>query len=329
MYKSENDKVNELVKVFIEKGLFSVQDDGEHDVCADDMYYFEHVCTPENLDACIHEAKELKDATSAWKWLRDSGLLNCSPVLVGDSLVYGFQKYMHWFRGYYYQVSYTKDGDGSREHSYSRLDLAIKGVTIPEAIHQLLAAALLVTALRYRKQTQKLLDTEDGVKLLEDVLNSDLNEHYPRCHGKSYGLRNLLQYVKVSRAKYFDTYVDDEDTKVVQLGAKSANPARSVMVLSKEKIIVVTKEGSNYVTHELSVPEWVYSLDEDGFPMIENHVPVMELLTEFLLSYSGVRLGITGVYNVVDRKGSVKADCVTQATSAQDVFDIIEEFYSE
>ena len=321
MYKSKNDKVNELISIIEEKSGVPVDNEAL-------IQYLERFCSDDTLDACIYKVLSAKWGVDGVEWLHAHGLLSCTPTLADGSLVYGFQKYLHWFRGYYYQVSNTSDGVGSRAHSYTRLDWALKGVQSPEAAHQVLTAAMLITAFHYRKQTETLLSTVDGVRTLEAMINDDLRTHYG--YTESYTLQNLLKYVKVSRSEYLDTYVDGPGTLVVQLGVKSDCSARGMLVLSRETVVVVTKEGEDYVTHELTVPEWVYAVDGgDGCHMAENLAHVMMLFVEFLLCYSGMRLGIGGVYNTIDRKGLVRANCITLAFDVQDVFKIVEDFYVE
>jgi hypothetical protein len=321
----ENKKVEELVKAFSDKGMYSAYESDDSYVCADDMVFFDKVCSAEVLDTCINIVRTAESAEDAWDKLSSSGMLNCTPKLVNNRLVFGFQKYMHWFRGCYYQTSYTYNGIGSREHTYFRLDYALTGVGNKLAVEQLLTAAALATALRYYKQTMKMLSSEEGVKEFEGLVRSDIAKHHKYIDPSDYSVSCLLDLVTVETSKHLVDEPAGEGTKVVQLNTKGA------LYLSKERVRVTTQESGLYVMHTLTVPEWVWSGEDDDCLYFEDKHPnhIMELLVEFMLAYSGIRLGILGIFSMVDRKSAVKVNCPCIASNVEDVYDIVSNFYKD
>lgn len=83
--------------------------------------------------------------------------------------------------------------------------------------------------------------------------------------------------------------------------------------------------------HTLTVPEWVWSGEDDDCLYFEDKHPnhIMELLVEFMLAYSGIRLGILGIFSMVDRKSAVKVNCPCIASNVEDVYDIVSNFYKD
>lgn len=326
MYKNMSKKLEELVEEFKRKGMYSEYESRDTFVCDDDLVYFDRACSDEVLDGCIAIVREAADAKDAWVKLTDSGLLNCKPVLVNNSIVFGYQKYMHWFREYYYQTSYTIHGRGSREHTYFRMDYALCGLHKDEQVCQVLTAAALATALRYYKQTTKMLSTEDGVGVLNGLLWHDLRKHYKWVKDESCGIHTLLDLIAVETSKYLIDEPVGDNTKVVQLDGKGA------LYLSKSNIRVVTQERGLYVMRTLTVPAWVWEEDDDDdFLYWEDKCPnrVMELFVEFMLAYSGVRLGVTGIFSMVDKNSVVKVNSPCVAHNIEDVYDVVSDYYKD
>lgn len=325
MYKYENKKVEELVKAFSDKGMYSEYESDDSYVCANDMVFFDKLCSSEVLDTCINIVRTAESDDDAWDELISSGMCNCTPKLVGNSLVFGFKKYMHWFCGYYYQISYTYSGFGSREHTYFRLDRALTGVGNKLAVEQLLTAAALATALRYYKQTMKMLSSEEGVKEFEGLMRGDIATHHKYIDPSDYSVSCLLDLVTVETSKHLVDEPVGEGTKVVQLGTKGA------LYLSKERVRVTTQERGLYVMRTLTVPEWVWSEEDDDCLCLEDKHPshIMKLLVEFMLAYSGIRLGLWEIFSMVDRKSAVRVNCPCIASDVNDVYDILSNFYKD
>lgn len=326
MYKNMSKKVEELVEELKRKGMYSEYESMDTFVCDDDLVYFDRACSDDVLDRCIAIVRDAADAKDAWARLTDSGLLNCEPVLVNNSIVFGYQKYMHWFREYYYQTSYTINGRGSREHTYFRMDYALCGLHKHEQVCQVLTAAALATALRYYKQTTKMLATKEGIDALNGLIRHDLHEHYKWAECESCSIHNLLGFITVMTSKYpIDEPVGD-NTKVIQLDGKGA------LYLSKSVIRVVTRERGLYVLRTLTVPKWVWEEDEDDdFLCWEDKRPnsIMKLFVEFMIAYAGVRLGVTGIFSMVDKNSVVKVNSPCVAHNIEDVYDVVSDYYKD
>lgn len=330
MYVSENKKVMELAKVLEDKGMLSEYVD-DAVVCYDDMVYFEKCCDNDTLDACIEAISRLQDEQDVWRWLYTTELLKCEPQVLGRSLVYGFWRYLHWFGGSCYQVSFTQDGHITRAASHTRMDWILMNVRSPEAKHLILTTALLTTALRFYKRTKQLLSTDAGVAMLEDFILQDFHKHY--AHDDTFGLQNLFQYISESRGRRPSPYNTGEGALMVQLGDKVTCAGFGVLVLSKEKISVTTMEEQEYVTREFTFPDWVTAKTEDGTPTLntfgeEVYEATVSLFVEFLLYYSGLRVSVTGVYSVMGRKNTVMADRGTLAATRDAVFRAVHTYYS-
>ena len=245
---------------------------------------------------------------------------------MNNSIVFGYQKYMHWFREYYYQTSYTINGRGSREHTYFRMDYALCGLHKGEQVCQILTAAALATALRYYKQTTKMLATKEGVDALNGLIRHDLREHYKWVEDEICNIHSLLGFITVMTSKYpIDEPVGD-NTKIVQLDGKG------VLYLSKSHIRVVTRERGVYVLRTLNVPEWVWSEDDDDdFFCWEDKRPnsIMKLFVEFMIAYAGVRLGMTGIFSLVDKNSTVRVNSPCVAHNIEDVYDVVSDYYKD
>ena len=56
---------------------------------------------------------------------------------------------------------------------------------------------------------------------------------------------------------------------------------------------------------------------------------VMELFVEFMLAYSGVRLGVTGIFSMVDKSSVVKVNSPCVAHNIVDVYDVVSDYYKD
>ena len=116
-----------------------------------------------------------------------------------------------------------------------------------------------------------------------------------------------------------------DNTKVVQLDGKGA------LYLSKSVIRVVTRERGFYVLRTLTVPKWVWEEDDDDFVCWEDKRPnsIVKLFVEFMIAYAGVRLGMTGIFSLVDKNSAVRVNSPCVAHNITDVYDVVSDYYKD
>lgn len=344
LYNNDPKKVEALDQMLFEK--FGTDREYEDKECYFEDYqhdYLLRVIYPKKLDeliAAVAKAIECGNDRDIHKALR----LTNPPVLYNKNLVLGMDKYLHWFRGYYYQVSYTPDGIGAVNTPYYRMlePMEITRRTnyyVSEykgAAEFILSMSALTTALNYYDRVMELLSTEEGIKEFDQFLSENYLKH--NSGTMDFNTHKVLERFSEETCDAIPS--DILVNNVVLLGhdvsmisASSGKQTVAILSISKDNITVVTKLRDSYRKVEFAFPDWytdikgLYAEEFDENPYKESHYTLGSFV-QFVLLYAGVRFSSTGFYLMrkdVDKKHPIIANIpvVWDASQLDDVLEQI------
>lgn len=266
--------------------------------------YLLHVISSERLDGVIskvHKALDIGDMES----LEDHISINNFPVSYKGNLVYGIGKYLHWFRGYYYQVSGTPDGQCTVQSPYfwmrDFLNIVFDTTRfVGRYTHVeefVLSMSAMSTALFYYDKTMALLSTPQGISEFDAFLAENYNQHHP-C-AASFDTKKVLDCFSAYECANIPS--DVLITNAVLLGNDYNGRTCAILSLRDDGITVVTRKFKGYLVSNFRFPDWY--VDSDGVyenkfgrnPYRETKAAI-ECFVQFALMYSGVRVLSTGFF---------------------------------
>lgn len=305
LYNNDPKKVEALDQMLFEE-LCPSRLDGRSFLEQYEKEYLIHVISGDRLDALIAAVKEALNKNNI-DLLRETLRVNNRPVLYKGNLVYGISKYLHWFRGYYYQMSGTPEGYYTVQAPYFWMRDLLHVVNSTERFTRyyphveefVLSLSAMTTGLFYYDKTKLLLSTPSGVAEFDAFLTENFAKHFPyKTHFdtqsvldrfQSYNCPNIPSDVLVSGAVLLSNSYDRRNC--------------AVLALSDTEITVVLKKRNGYEVVAFELPEWytdpdlVYQEDFEENPYKENPY-ALECIIQFVLMYSGVRVSSDGFFSM-------------------------------
>lgn len=228
--------------------------------------------------------------------VKSMGLLKCKPTVVYDghslcktpSLCIAYNRYLHDFRGYYFQISGTRDGVGSHAMSCFRMDklLRITRDNVEDKCkcglltNFIVAMSALTTLLDYFEYTQKLLN--DSREVMEKFINETVKAKYRYAAGMTeQPLAILLDSTRIQKSSELPTV--EPDNLNIALYDKHDNSYYGLLECCENLIKFTKFNGKQYSTTVLTIPE---TLNEDLQPYKD---VFMCAFVEYVLKFSGVR----------------------------------------
>lgn len=264
--------------------------------------------------------------------VKSAGLLKCKPTVVYSSdskkpsLCIAYNKYLHDFRGYYFQVSGTRDGIGSWATSCFRLDRLCKLIhdwveDDDEAgllTNHVVTLAALTTLFDYYECTHKML--KESREVLERFLNETVATCYRSAAGKTeQPLALFLDTIRCSKSNEPPT-IDPGDLNVL---LKDGDVCYGFLVCNEKSLAFTSFNGEQYETVTLNPP----TLPED---LSHKKNVFAAAYVEFLLKYSGVRVNYTAMYPVNSNLKKFKPfrmNVPNVAEKFDTVHDLVTEYY--
>lgn len=304
------DKVKEFIELGVEKSE------------AEELVYFlENYKYP----AGIPDIRELlrpctrHSTYSIIEQLESCGVLSCAPMLSvdGKSLVYGWQKYLHRYKGYYFQISATPSGFGQVETPNTRIDLLLRAVpssSITDVVNFIATMNALSVALRYYDKTMDLLTNHS------EVFDKFLSNSW----GVDAKVESVLGRITTWNLRYKPNLDLDNAVNVMLV---DGNSMYGLLSYSKGELSVLTKETDRkYKRVALSIPVWIKD--------VYDRTLFYAAFIEFILAYAGIRAThytmyphqnkhackLTVAYNIRERFGTYDelTDYMTGAICAVD-----------
>lgn len=324
MYNNNPCKVNELDR------MLKVLADEK---CSDGHYfefferdYLTHLIPESKLDNIIEEVRKCiadGDDDIPINLLN----LNNEPVHYKGNLVFGIGKYLHWFRGYYYQVSSTPDGNGTVESPYFGMQYLMNVVYNAERYGPseykgikefVLAISAMTTGLAYYDAMKKMLSNEDGVKEFNEFLMADITQHESGKFNfdtqsildmfEEYSCDNVPSDILLQNCVLLENNYSKQQFCVLSIDKESIT---TVMPLKSGKLRVLRFKLPMWYTD----PDRLYldkdEEEDDYVNPFKATSYAMESFVQFVLAYSGIKIYSGGMYAVgssFDREKSVHAN---------------------
>lgn len=308
---SKNWKIAEILTILQEAKVLDDIDAlvGEYSIVDSNSSFIKALAHfPENQLSQIKEFAEKMNVgvklSDFVKCCKDIGALSVDPMLVYDdngypSIMLAWNRYLHLFRGYRYQVSYTEAGYGSFSEGYNRIDVLKRMLSVGEQctddlcrVFNYIAA---IQACNICAEFSKVSDEQ-----LDKFITVSLEKgFYLQSTDNSPCINDLRSWVKeistlpVGNKLY---YVPDNpgkggDNRLCQFCFGEDNLSVYVQV---------NKLGCEHF-YEFKIPERFITEVKDGFDReyllkkIDN-TDVKEMLLIFLLDYVGISMNTTCIW---------------------------------
>ena len=273
----------------------------------------EYGCTEEQiqyvLDSLNNDNHEkATDAYTAWK---KAGYLKVKPCLVpGDvpSIILGIDKWLHWFRGYYFQISDTSDGVGEVYHGVDRLDHTLDYLedlkyidSYNQAARDVFTACLIPVLCHY----------DCGIDILRsnrELVNDFLEQSCGRSYVKSASLddfdRLYSETVYESKPE-IDDVLSDETYQAIQLICDGK--CYGVLVLSSSEFVLIKSSSGSYKVAKFRLPDWFSLTDEEPAYYVERREFIAYIFVRALVCRNEWRFDHMCWYPFGTKKNAVDA----------------------
>lgn len=246
-----------------------------------------------------------------YKKCRNAGFLSCVPQLTKDgmSIVYGAEKYLHWFRGYYYQISSTPDGCGAEVTPAARMDHLIAATRTLESAYRdeakafVVALSMLTTAYCYYDKTV------DALNCNGDAFDKLLYIHDSRVSA-------VMCYTHVFGSVY--KYFTPDGTLLIrdQNGTGYATIFRDSVSMHLQ----IREDLRVFTDFVLVYPDWLGDIDTEALPMF------YRAFAEYLLHAAGIRANYVVMYPIDSKhhpKTELSINTPKHARTFEEVLDYI------
>lgn len=256
-------------------------------------------------------------ADEAFTRFKQEGLLSVQPTLIEGkrdiipSLILSWGNYLHWFRGYHFQISNTEDGIGEVYSGADRLDHALHTLrhldyvddnTFEQAKRCVFTASMIPVLLHF----------SNGYQLLEnnpELINSFLDLSGSAARLGSVSLDDFMKYVTVNEYRRKPSFPGDivgtnDYDKAVMITCH--NYGYGLLTFGKDNITFTTciKNGS-YRTLQLKMPEWLSLKYEDGDFIITNPKQIVRIMVRALMTLAGFRADWMVMYPIGTKRGDL------------------------
>lgn len=296
--------------------------------------YLQHVIPPDKLDEVIFE---IACAISSGDNTRVSKALNITnpPVSYKGNLVFGMNKYLHWFRGYYYQVSHTPDGHYTVQSPYFWMDKLLHLVysnarwtdsVYPAVEEFVLIISALSTGFNYYDSMKRMISIPDGVAAFDEFLTENRKKYSRNPY--HFNTQKVLDLFEEHYCEHIPADILVQNAVAIR-HANSGNNFGILSVTDTDVVTVIRTHGKFKVT-KFKLPDWytdasgVYD-EEFGENPYKNTAKAMEAFVQFVLYYSGLRTHYGGMYPLggdIDRKYSIHAN-IKSVSNAEDLANFI------
>ena len=299
-----------------------------------ELDYLQHVIPPDKLDEVIFE---IACAISSGDNTRVSKALNITnpPVLYKGNLVFGMNKYLHWFRGYYYQVSYTPDGHYTVQSPYFWMDKLLHLVysnarrtcdTYTNVEEFVLTISALSTSLNYYDSMKRMISTPDGVAAFDEFLVENRKKYSRTSY--DFNTQKVLDLLEEYTCEHIPADILVQNAVVIRNEFSDNNIC--ILSVTDTHIVTVIRTHGKFKVIKFTLPDWytdassVYD-EEFGENPYKNTPDAMEIFVQFVLYYSGVYTHSIGMYPLggeINRKYSIHAN-IKSVSNAEDLANFI------
>lgn len=296
----------------------------------------------DNVSAMIEKLRinKYSSAADALEDFRKSGLLKVEPVVLDDdvpSLMLGVDKYLHWFRGYYFQISYTHIGNGAVYSGADRMDFALRQVKYikdSEAAKRFILVACLIPVLSYVDKGRKLLN--NNTELLDKFLEK--TSYCSRVSGAT--ISDFMDCISSEEFVYqpdrYEGLVTDASIRE-EMRIMDGDFSYGLIQFCDDRIRLITRTAdSKYLITTLTLPEWLTasdcSEDDAEYDTIEDKKLIYRIATRALMAVCGFRADYMCMYPIGVKRGDLKRidyNVSCKAVQWDDIEAKINDIYSE
>lgn len=290
------------------------------DPCATKLYFnrefmnaVEAVIPEKQISKMIEMLQERTFSTAAdvYDEYRVAGLLHVEPTIMKDgkskvpSLVLGWGKYLHWFRGYHFQVSGTHSGVGSVYSGADRLDIALRycyGFSAAKFVF----VGCLVPVLCYFEQGMKLLEFPNN-KLLDDFvrMSGELEYLHDTC------MDDFMKFVSVKEYCAQPAYpadfdgVSDDDFAIRVL---DDSLGYGLLTIGEDFITFTTHPKEHlFRTRRIQLPDWFKEVcSDEECSKVWDHKIIYQIIIRALMTLSGFRADYLCMYPMGTKRGDIR-----------------------
>lgn len=318
----KRNKLNNLTELLAKKGFYEDYEDPFSEVFRFDKRFIETLkcaMSEEGVEKIIDAVTASKCLTAAelFSELKSKGVLHVEPTLLVEekngrsgipSLVLGWGKYLHWFRGYYFQISGTHDGFGSVYEGADRLDLALNAVRNLRyygkyAAEEYLFVACLIPVLCHFDQGRKLLNEQNTELLNKFIHLSSKHAYLPATN-----LDNFMQYITVREYVFKPDLhqICNAEDDVFAVRILDDKFCYGLLTVDKHNITFTTCVKENlYRTTCLAIPDWLYIKDEDDCFVVSDRTRPLRIMVRAIMTLAGFRADYMCMYPVGVKRGQI------------------------
>lgn len=251
-------------------------------------------------------------ASAALTCFKKEGLLKVQPTLITQgsvpSLLLQWGSYMHWFRGYYFQISDTHDGTGEQYAGADRLDRAMLNIhdlvrtdnaMFRDAEREIFVACAIPVLLHYSV----------GYTLLKEnkgLVNSFLDLSATSALKSVTSFDDFAKHLLVCTSVNKPVYPADFDHNVIALRLMTEGKSYGLLTLGKVCITCTAHYGNNnYKTFRFKLPEWLFLKDGDGENAVDSPKWIVAIFVRALLALAGFRADWICMYPIGSKRGDI------------------------
>lgn len=315
--RSQNMAIDTLKELLTSKGFYeAISDLFSNKFNFDDEFLdaAKRLLSTVKIDKICEVIKDpnLKTAADAYKAIKDAGCLKLEPQIVmlndadNPSLVLGWNRYLHWFRGYYFQISENHTGQVSVYSGADRLDYALHQVRdftcdLDYWPSEFLFVACFLPVLCYFDAGRALL--KDNPKLIDDFLDlSGKVHHLSGIHLSSF-MNNVTELKSDNAPLWFDGFgVTDAD---VPVRLNCDGYTYGLLTIGKQVLTFISGTSKNgFRRIILQVPDWVWGVHDDeeycytDDAYVDDRTLIYNIMARAIVTLGGFRADYVSMYPV-------------------------------
>lgn len=277
------------------------------------------VAVPESQIQCMIEMIEqhsFSTAAGLYNAFKAAGLLHVEPIIMEDkkgkvpSLMLGWKKYLHWFRGYHFQISGTHSGIGSFYSGADRLDFALNATRnvrygMDDAAGKFIFVGCLIPVLCYLEQGTRLLNAPNSILLNEFVkMSGELDNLDNTC------MDDFMKYVSVKEYSTQPSYPAEVYGAIdgdIAVRILDESLGYGLLTIGRNTITFTAHpKDIQFRTRKIAIPDWFFGTDEDGCSNVYNHKIIYNIMIRALMTMSGFRADYMCMYPIGTKRGDIK-----------------------
>lgn len=256
------------------------------------------------------QSSNYESASDVYNDFKRLGLFSVTPAIIRKSendipsLMLGINHYLHWFRGYHFQISNTHDGQYEHYAGADRLDNAravVRYVSDAEAAEKFVTVGCLIPVLCHFDQGRKLL------KQNTELVNEFINTTYNRVYHDSCDTDSFMKYIMVEERSKLNFPDDFPEYTYTAVRLMEDDVSYGLLLLYKDHVTLLTRCKSDvYRVSTLSLPEWFDDFrDDDFYGDVQDGAIVCKIAIRALLALSGFRADYMCMYAIGTRRGDM------------------------